>query len=66
MGSGGHLNRVSGGYQSPSLAAAPAGERPIVTSCSAWPAWSDQAATVLFLALRLGAAPIQGKQALTN
>lgn len=65
MSSGGHLNRFSGGHQSPSLAAAPAGEHPIVTSCSAWPLWSDQAATVLFLALRLGAAPIQGKQAST-
>lgn len=73
MGSGGHLNHFSGGHQSPSLAVAPAGEHPIVTSCSAWPTWSDQAATVLFLALGAGgwveslrAAPIQGKQASTN
>lgn len=53
---------------------APAGGCPTVTSCSAWPPWSDRAATVHFLALRLGAgswvesfeaAPIQGKQALT-
>ena len=55
MGSGGHLNRFSGGHQSPSLAVTPAGECPIVTSCSPWPPWSDQAATVHFLALRLGA-----------